>query len=155
MATKLTLFKFWLFNSLTFSKPTFLNLEYVDFVVDGNAVFLLSWQLEKAYRLTIPELGFHSFKKQATAYVAVSDLAEHLTIKISNTWWSCSETVKLLKTVMPAQPDYSRMRVKELDKNTVLIPQINFNKKEPRLKPVTVVPKVGQATIINLNYAEN
>lgn len=156
MASKLTLLTSWLAHLPTFSKPAFLHLEYVDFVVDGNAVFLLSWQLQNAYQLAIPELGFRSFKKQASAYVAVPDQVESISLKISSSWWSYRETVKLLKTVMPTQPDYSKMYVQAaLSKNALLIPKINLNKKRPKLKPTTVMSKVGQPTIINLNYAEN
>lgn len=155
MITKLTLFKFWIVNILTFSKPSFLSLEYVDFILEDDAIFLISWRLGKAYRIQIPQLNFQSFKKQASAYIAIPKQVNEITIRITNSWGSQTKEVKLLRAEISNQTSFNKLYLKGLNKSSVLIPHINFNKNYTQLKvPSAGTVRIKYPKINNLNYSQ-
>ena len=156
MRKNILILKFWIFNLFYFYKPVFLSLEYVDLVIDKKAFFLISWSIQNAYVIHIPELKFQSFKKQGSAYIGVPQLVDEINIKISNSWYTRLVPIKLIRTEMSDQTDFNlKLNCNALNKKSVLIPQIQIQKRQPKINHLKFELKNINAPIIkNLNYSQ-
>lgn len=156
MIKKLTLLKLFLLNLFITERPSFVKLAYVDFIIDNKAIFLISWQLHYSYQISIPELHFHSFKRDSSAYIPVPDNIEYITVKILNSWSYKKETIRLLRLEMPDQIHFDQPKFNFLQQKNIKIPQVKYAKNKLKIKAFSIFKlKDKTIQIKNLNYTQN
>ena len=95
-----------IFNLFNFARPRFAELQYTDVVIRNKAYFLVSWRIERGYKLAIKSLRYRSFKRSGSAYIAVPDNVEILELVISNLWRASSQSITLVRDAIPDQVDF-------------------------------------------------
>jgi hypothetical protein len=120
-------------NLFNFHKPSFVVLEYADFVISNKAFFLVSWKIERGYKLSIPGLHFSTYKSSGSAYIAVPDHIDQLELVISNFWKSGRKNIALISQTIHSQVDFFPVKqFEELTAASMYMPQINPDLKTPQ-----------------------
>lgn len=142
-------------NLFKFSKPEFVSIDYVDYVIDSNAYFLLSWNIKNTVALKIKPTSYTSFKKSASAYIAIPEGINYLEIVISNIWSSKKQIVLLKRLQIASQIDFNiTTDFSQATADPVAIGNPSFLSKYLILKQIKakVTNIDNQKEIINITY---
>jgi hypothetical protein len=131
-----------------FRKPRFTQLYYADFVIDGNASFLVSWEIKNGYRLKIKALHYRTYKASGSAYIHVPDNVEHIELVIANFWRSECRQISLIREVISSQVDFFPVKqYEELTSKAVYTPQLKLALKTPQVHDWAIIQHIPAFTI--------
>jgi hypothetical protein len=88
---------FFIRKLFDFNKPTFLNLDYIDIVLEEKTLFLVSWRSKKHHKVKISPLN-KTYRNYETAVVLkIPASTKDLTITLHSFWRKCRYRVLLEK----------------------------------------------------------
>jgi hypothetical protein len=121
-------------NFFNFYSPRFEQLHCADFIIDDNAFFLVSWKIEKGYRLEIEALNYRTCKAAGSAYIAIPDHINQVELIIANLWKSERKKIILLRETISTQVAFFPLKKPdELTSRSVYAPAIHLSLKQPML----------------------
>lgn len=120
-------------NLFNFDKPRFTELQYANFVISNKAFFLVSWKIDRGYKLSILGLHFSTYKAAGSAYIAIPDQLERLELIVSNMWSSERKNITLIRQTISSQIDFFPVKqFKELTARSIYMPPIKPDLKTPQ-----------------------
>lgn len=109
-----------------FSKPKFLNLDYIDIVVEEKTLFLVSWKSERHHKIKISPLN-KTYRHHETAIVLkVPTRTAELTITLHSLWRRRKYRVSLKKVKLDKETaQHLIMRFKPVEMLGLKTPDVN------------------------------
>lgn len=147
---------YWFLNLFSFKRPVFITLKYVDCVFDDKTYLLIEWQMKNAYKLKIKELGYLSFRKNASAYMFIPGDVSKIKVRIANVWRSESEYLELKRTAITVQTDFNlQPEFKTFNVSVAPFNNLNLIRREIHLKGIKIqLSNHGTLRTQNLNYIQ-
>lgn len=94
----------YIFN---FKTPHFLDIHYVDYMIENKSYFLFSWKYRNAFKLSIKKLDYSTSKSRGSGYIIVPENVNNIEIIISNTWKKTTFQISFSKTKITSQIDFN------------------------------------------------
>lgn len=96
----------WIKSIFNFKKPILSRLDYAGYIIEGKSYFVFSWEMKNAYQLNAKSVGYKTFLKSGSAYMAVTENQNHIEIILSGSWRKRKYLIKLKRIILDVAIDF-------------------------------------------------